>query len=380
MLLKIPIEKRKELSDKYLSGISSMKLAEEYNTNFSTILNTLRRDGVEIRTAKENTRKYALNETFFDSIDTQEKAYFLGFLFADGSNSGKRISLNLSEKDLGMLQKLNILIHPEGKPLYRGEARESTLKNGQIAHTKPNYHLTIENKHISDLLSSYGCTPRKTNTLEFPNFLNSDLIVHFIRGYFDGDGSVSLTGTTPRIRAYISITSTRMFCEKIQQIIEKAIDIKSSILEKNYQANNIVEWRIYSTLPSIKFLKWIYKDSTIHLQRKYDRYQQLLKNREYLAVEPKCCVCGDKHYGKGYCNHHYQFYVRKVIALLRAKKQLSDYLVIGKNENIKEHILDIIKNPPNYKITYRPREHKGPFKNKLYSIIQNHSSHLVPPQ
>jgi hypothetical protein len=363
MLFKIPIEKRKELSDKYLSGISSSELSKEYKANCVTVLNTLRRNGTKIRDAKEYVRKYALNETFFDSIDTQEKAYFLGFLFADGCNSGKKISLNLSEKDLGILQKLNILIHPEGKPLYRGEARESTLKNGQIAHTKTNYHLVIENKHISDLLSSYGCTPRKTNTLEFPNFLNPELVVHFIRGYFDGDGSVSLMPPEPRIRAYISITSTRIFCEKIQQIVKEAINIESNILEKNYQTKNIVEWRIYSTLPSIKFLDWIYKDSTIHLQRKYDRYQQLLKNREYLAVEPKCCVCGNRHYGKGYCNHHYQSYVRKVIALLRAKKQLSDYLVIGKNnENIEEHILDIVKNPPNYKITYRPREHKGPLK------------------
>jgi hypothetical protein len=263
-----------------------------------------------------------------------------------------------------MLEKLNLLIHPQGKPLYKGKARESTFKNGQIAHTKPNYHLVIENKHIADTLSSYGCTPRKTNTLEFPN-INANLIPHFIRGYFDGDGSVCLFGKEPHISAYISITSTRKFCEKIKEICENSINIEASILEKDYQANNIVELRFRSVTPSIKFLGWIYKDSTIHLERKYNRYQKLLSNREYLSIEPTCCICGEEHYGKGFCNYHYQTYTRRVVAILRAKKQLKDYLTTGKMENIEEYILDIIKNPPDYKITYRPRAKIGPFKKKI---------------
>lgn len=363
MLMKISKDNAKNISDKYLSGISSTKLAKEYNVDGNTILNTLKRNSITIRAPKDN-RKYPVVENYFDNIDNQEKAYFLGFLFADGCNLGKRVSLNLSEKDLDMLKKLNFLIHPQGKPLYRSEKRDSIFKHsGNIAHTKTNYHLIIENKHIAEVLSSYGCVPRKTNVLKFPSNLKSEFISHFIRGYFDGDGSVSLYGEREfRINAYVSITSTRSFCENIQ-LLTQNMKIESVILEKNYETNNVVELRIRKIESVISFLNWIYKDSSIHLNRKYFRYCELIKNRKYYKEHPaeelKCCVCNEPHYGKGYCNRHYQFYVRKVVALLRTKKSLFEFLILSNKEKPEEYIINIIKDPPNYNIPYRTRSKKG---------------------
>ena len=355
MLLKIPVEKHKELSEKYLSGISAISLSKEYKVSWTTVLNMLKRNGIKIRPFSESNRKYPINENFFDVIDTQEKAYFLGFLFADGCNHEIRVSINLSEKDKDMLEKLNLLIHPKGKPLYRGDARTSQFKNkNTLAHTKVNYHLVIENKHVAETLSKYGCVPRKTNVLQFPHkSIKPDMLPHFIRGYFDGDGSISLLGKFQG-QAYISITSTRSFCESIRNITKKILRIESVILEKNYAAENVTELRIRIMEDILKFLEWIYKDSTIHLNRKYERYQKLHENREYLSItpiKPKCVICGQAHYGKGYCNRHYLTYARKVIALIRAKKSLVDFLSLGiQNIDPEEQVMNLIKYPPAYKM------------------------------
>ena len=54
----------------------------------------------------------------------------------------------------------------------------------------------VQNKHLWNILNSYGCTPRKSLTLKFPDikiFKSKDLIRHFIRGYFDGDGCISFS-------------------------------------------------------------------------------------------------------------------------------------------------------------------------------------------
>lgn len=329
MMIKIPKTQQKKLKYKYLSGKSSENLSKEFKVSVKTILNTLRKIGVFIRGPAINSRKYPINENFFDSIDTQEKAYFLGYLFADGCNSGKRINLNLSEKDLDILKIFNKLIHPKGKPLYKNGPRKSTLLNGQVAHTKTNYHLTIENGHIAQILSSYGCTPRKTNTLDFPKFINPNLIPHFIRGYFDGDGSLCLFGRKPPyINAYISITSTRKFCTEIQKIIKKELNVNSRILEKTYKTENVVEMRITEAKHVNSFLTWIYKNSTIHLKRKYTLFQTLAENRTYLSMprkQKKCSICNEVHYGKGLCNRHYQSYIRKVKALAKAKEALNKF-------------------------------------------------------
>jgi len=326
MLFKIPVSEHNRVSDKYLAGSSTLKLAKEYNVSWATICNILKKLKTKIRPLSQSHRKYALKEDFFDTIDSQEKAYFLGFLFADGCNSGHHISLNLSVKDKDMLDRLNILIHPEGKPLYKGHARISYLKNGKSASTKENYHLTIENKHISDVLSNYGCTPRKTNSLQFPQDIKEEFIPHFIRGYFDGDGSISLLGRNKRRnQAYISITSTRMFCKSVGDIIKQE-GINSKIMEKNYAADNIVELRITAIQDILKFLPWIYKDSIIHLQRKYNRYMELINNRAIKKIKRVCIICGGAHYGKGYCSKHYQSYMIKIKALHKSEERLRTFV------------------------------------------------------
>lgn len=358
MTIKINKNDYPMIINRYQSGESSPKIAKDLNVNSTTIVNILLKNNVKIRTTSEASRKYPLIETFFDTIDTQEKAYFLGYLFADGNNSGKKASMNLSEKDKYMLERLNMLVHPKGKPLYIGRKKANRIKGGNKFITKKNYHMVMESKKISEALSRHGCVPRKTSILKYPyDSLEKCLWPHFIRGYFDGDGAISIYGKSKvKNNGYISIVSSINFCESIKNIFQDILQIKSKIRpDRGYAKGSVVELRITNTSHVIKFLNWIYKDSTIHLNRKYETFQDLLKNRVGLSIIKKCCICGNEHYGKGYCNHHYQIYVRKVTALMRAHKSLSDFLIESHTEDIGNYITDLLKDPPSYKVQYRPR-------------------------
>ena len=112
-------QEKTELFAKYETGkYTAVDLAKEYPVSSTAISALLKRHGYKSKTQSELQRKYEVNESFFDVIDTEEKAYFLGFLYADGYNNTDRNSVNLSlkETDKDILIRLNNLIQPD-KPL-----------------------------------------------------------------------------------------------------------------------------------------------------------------------------------------------------------------------------------------------------------------------
>jgi hypothetical protein len=158
-----------------------------------TVRKILREAGVRNVYKKDIEKCNNLNHNYFDQIDTEDKAYFLGLLFADGNNYVKSknrkyytISIVLQERDKKILEKMRDTIAP-GYNLYFYKPKNKNCQN--------TYKLSIRNKHLSDQLSSLGCVPAKSLILKFPNhniFKNKNLIKHFIRGYFDGDGCLGI--------------------------------------------------------------------------------------------------------------------------------------------------------------------------------------------
>ena len=100
------INKEKEIIDKYNNGISINKLSKEYKLNWRKIEKILIQNNVEIR------RQYKINENYFDEIDTPNKAYILGLLYFDGSNTSnyenKRycITITLKQDDCKILEDI----------------------------------------------------------------------------------------------------------------------------------------------------------------------------------------------------------------------------------------------------------------------------------
>ncbi len=191
---KVILTKQDELDivNLYQSGVSTLELCKKYGWNTSNRhgpIDVLKKNGIIIR--KDNFIsgiKYTINEKFFEIIDTQEKAYILGLIYADGSihHTKAEMKLSLQEQDKHVLEEINLLL-TSNKPLrfYALEKKNSNWAN--------QYALVIERRKCIEDLKNLGVLPGKSfMNLSFPN-LDKHFISHFIRGYFDGDGCITFS-------------------------------------------------------------------------------------------------------------------------------------------------------------------------------------------
>jgi len=251
---------RIDMVEMYESGLSTIEIGKKFNTTSANAYGIIKRRGVKMRSRSEANRKYVINEHFFDRIDSAEKSYFLGILFADGCNILSRfeVSIGLAKYDKEILEKLGSLIYTD-RPLWK----------------RPNrFVLTIVNKHISQQLNKLGCVPRKTFKLKYPHYLPLELRRHFIRGYFDGDGSIYKRKNG---QFYLSITSTEHMCKGIQQTIFE----HTSIVPRIRKRNNVYELGQGGNIKVKCITDWLYNDATIFMKRKHDRYLQLVDYCEH---------------------------------------------------------------------------------------------------
>lgn len=300
-------EEKSKLFEMYETGdYNYTELCEFFPITSSSIGRMLKRNGYEAKSASELKRKYPIQEDFFDVIDTEEKAYVLGLLYADGCNSTDRnsVSLSLKELDKEILEKVTSLIQPT-KPLsYLDTSTQKKTKG--FENSQSQYRLVIANKHISQKLVELGCGKAKTHNLIFPteDQVPKHLQRHFIRGYFDGDGSVS--GNKQK---QFSIVGTINFLLPLQKILMKELDFSQTKFDKRHKDrdNNIRSLRYCGNNRCIVFRDWLYKDATIFLKRKKETFDSYTP---FEGQEIKCSVegCNKKHRAKGYCkNHYYKF-------------------------------------------------------------------------
>lgn len=198
----------------------------------------------------------------FNKIDTEEKAYWLGFLYADGSVGSKedKIELGLAEKDLGHIEKFKAFMGISNKISYR----ESTKS----------YRISFRSKNCKADLIDKGCIPKKSLILKFPTEeqVPDNLIKHFIRGYFDGDGWFT---NTPEC-FQVGIIGTEDF---IKGFLAKIEDInKSNKIFTVHRDDGAKRYVFGAYQDVLTFLNWIYKDANIYLNRKYEHYIDFISN------------------------------------------------------------------------------------------------------
>lgn len=238
------------------------KLAKLYNCNITAISRLFKENNVELVPHTERTRKHKINQNFFEDIDTPEKAYVLGFFYADGCNyeKGRYISITVARKDEEILSKIINVMGADVK-IKQGKNKSFSDKTVLISS------IQINSKKLSEDLAKQGCPSNKTFKINFPSWLPDNLIPHFIRGYYDGDGCISKDGKN---RVVCNFISNEYFIKQIGNfLVEKNFNC---IIKPDYDhPKNWLVW-FFKQEEIKKFLDYIYKDSTIHLQRKYDRY------------------------------------------------------------------------------------------------------------
>lgn len=180
---------------------------------------------------KTRPRQYSFNEDYFENIDTENKAYWLGLIAADGYISKRKSGQNSFTLALHEIEPLEALRNDleSNKPIYiQDNSKYENKYSNNIG-----YRITfVSNKMVSDLERN-GIIERKTFKLKLPN-LRKDLYSHFIRGYFDGDGSVFYSKSQNKIDEIlcVSICGTNNFLNELCVIMN--IDSKKyiKILEK----------------------------------------------------------------------------------------------------------------------------------------------------
>ena len=214
-------------------------------------------------------RVYPINENFFEEINCEANAYFLGLLAADGclTTGNTSVRIGLQYKDVDILKRFIKELNTE-KPLYFSKANPK--RNSQ-----PQYILEFSSQKMRKDLERHGLTTRKSLTLELFENILTDIFHHYIRGYFDGDGCVSW-GEKVHHAICVTFVGSHKFCEKLT-IFLNSINISSRAtksISKNYSYTNI---RGANNI--LRFYDFIYKDATIFLDRKKNKFDKWIEYR-----------------------------------------------------------------------------------------------------
>lgn len=293
------VEREQLIIKDYLSGLSTRKIVRKYNNDFTkgTVSNALKANGYSLRISKDCCRTHSVNENFFDLIDNEANAYFLGFMYADGNNrpDNAGFSMNLAERDIEILNVFKEKIQSSAPLYFIKKAREKW-------HNQ--YAVKVGSKYMSNRLTQLGVMPNKTFKIKFPDFIPDEILHHFIRGYFDGDGSISISQKSGNV----SIVGTTFFCLTMKEIIKYKVGINAGIYTPNKNHNvNIDVLRFGGCNQVLKFYNYLYDNATIYLKRKRDKFIDV-QNLEKWIPQTNCNICEKKHYGLGYCKSHWRMY------------------------------------------------------------------------
>ena len=244
-----------EFIDYYINNIISLnKLSKMFDISVDTIRNYFKRNGVQIINRQNQTDRFS---NIFEIIDTEEKAYWLGFLYADGylnRTQPGHIELGLKKDDYDHIEKFKKFINSNNKISYRPETKS--------------YRISFSDLKMYKDLIKHGCLECKSLILKAPN-IEYNLKRHFIRGYVDGDGCLTYQRKNP-----LSMTLNIIGTEDILKFIYKSIFGNNyCILLKDKRFHN--EYTKYVTFgrEQSRIISYIlYENSNIYLQRKFDRH------------------------------------------------------------------------------------------------------------
>lgn len=260
--------------------LSYREMSQKLNRTYSSIENKARRLGLKKKS------KYYYNSDFFEVIDSEEKAYWLGFIYADGyvnvqDNRHFELGIELQYSDNNHLKKFN-------KSLNGNVKIKDRYRNGSFEYNKNKiFHfcnIRFYNQKIVNDLSKYGIVNSKTYVKQhISDLIPKHLLQHFIRGFFDGDGAVYLD--IRKCVAFNITNANNLILEDIRQFLYNNYDIKSYIsCEEDKQGSTVPIYQLNfkGMYNAYKFGQFLYNDVTIYLDRKYLLYQRYIRDNNII--------------------------------------------------------------------------------------------------
>lgn len=268
-----------------IERISQKKIGKSVGVSQDVIARWLRENDIEFNST---SKKVIMDDHYFDSIDTEEKAYWLGFIWSDGSiiqeKSGRlALKIDLSEVDIEHLGKL--------KSAWNSTAILKTYKHGKGAF-KTDYdvcRLMSNSRHMCEvLLNSYGMIPYRTCGDQLFDNTPKSLHRHLIRGIIDADGSVIhyINGAGGSAHS-ISFSVAHSIANHIDHFLleNNLISNVSQRYKRNIGRDGDVIGISYGGGKQVEsILRVIYGDSNVKLDRKYQKYLEIIEDRKRYNV------------------------------------------------------------------------------------------------
>lgn len=258
-------EQIEDILNKYQNNWSQQKIADFYQVSRPVIKRILKiqNDKIIIR---DKTSKYQYQQDIFEIIDTAEKAYWLGFLAADGCNYQREhnasIILNVHQKDMEHLNKFKQFCNTNAEI-------KSYIGYEGFSNQTPMCKIVLNSKKISNDLIDKGIVPNKSLILQPPN-ISEQFYKPFILGYFDGDGSISKTSQYNNYS--ISIQGTKEILTWICQVLNWDANLEK---RDNNSIHNSYYIRCGGTNKPYWILNQLYNSCETHLDRKFNIYKTL---------------------------------------------------------------------------------------------------------
>lgn len=264
----------KIIKEKYLEGETIEEITDKYFKDkycSGEINMVLRKLGI----TRPNGIQAKINHDYFENIDSEHKAYWLGFIYADGSITKKvyekgsytyRLRMELMFEDKYILEQMALDLESDLKPKEYYNDTSSFEGYNKPKHTA---YIMFSSKKMGEDLVKLGVMPNKTLILKSLPSIPDNLMKHFIRGYFDGDGSVYLTKDNTIKTAFYG---THDFINSIQDFLIKELDLTKKKITDQKEAN--VSFVGMAKQESEKLYHYMYDEATIFLNRKYEKYNK----------------------------------------------------------------------------------------------------------
>ena len=263
------------IKNEYLQGKSILEIEKLTNVSGVGIREILKRLNIYKSKQNKDIIKYGNNLNFFNKIDTEEKAYWLGFIYADGyvveqkNKYAYRFGIELSIKDLNHLQKLANIFNRKLSIKIRSSqiCQSKEIKNFEMVN------LTINNKTVWTDLQQNGISIRKTLNPDLTIFTKFEkkLLPHFIRGVFDGDGSI-----VKNSEMFI-LNGNKDFLIEVQKILVSELKLKLKFTKIFLDQGNGYKLYYGGRLQIKKIYNWLYNNSLVFLERKKYIFEEIIE-------------------------------------------------------------------------------------------------------
>ena len=256
-----------KISNMFLSGktVKEITATGEYSKRAVSL--ALLKSGIN----SKRRGRYTLDEDYFENIDSEQKAYFLGLLYADGfvgNGSSNLVAISLLYDDVDILEELSRLINLSGTGIVKEKYNTSFSK-------KYFARLAFSSKKMILDLNSHGMIYKKEKRLEMFPEISEDMDRHFIRGYFDGDGSISVTRNNfakngkeySYLRPAFNLIGTKNFLKEVERKLN-LFGVTKTRYNKCLKCEHLLYLNIGEKQSILSAYEYLYSGASTFLSRK----------------------------------------------------------------------------------------------------------------